>query len=428
MGTMDRRSFVSGAAAGLALLAAGGRARAQPEAVRLALLGCGRQGMALLGRLLGTPGASVVAVCDVDQAKRAAAAQAVEAELGVAPVVEGDLRRLLELDAVEAVVIALPNHWHAVACIWACQAGRDVYLETPACWSYAEGEAMLAARGDRIVQVGHELRGEAGLRDAVARARAGQVGPLYMARGICYELRDAIATQPTGDPPPGLDWNLWCGPAPRVPFCSVYLDGGWHAFWSFGGGEMGRQAVHQVDTARWFLDQTLPVSLFSSGGRYLAGDDMGETPNVQHTTFTFADGLPIVMEVRGRPSNAEAGVKTGNLVYGNQGYMAADDGYQPHIGYRGDGQPPEQLALGPVGGAGGDALANWLGAVRSRRREDLNCELEQGVRSAQLCCLANVSYRLLRALEFDPAAGRFVGDDEANALLARPETAEGFTW
>jgi predicted dehydrogenase len=259
----------------------------------------------------------------------------------------------------------------------------------------------------------------------VARAWAGEIGELYLSRGLCYKPRGSIDFKPDGDPPPHLHWDLWQGPAARRTFNGNYVHYNWHWFWEYGNGDIGNQGVHEMDVARWFLNKRLPVSVFSTGGRY-GYQDQGETPNTQVSTFQFEDGKTLVFEVRGLPTNDELGAKIGNLVYGAEGYMSSGDGFKPHIGYKGEEKSKEGLELPPVGGVGGDIFRNFIDAVRSRRREDLNCEVEEGALSAQLCHLANISYRLGRSLKFDPQKKEFVDDPAANALLTRPNYAPGF--
>jgi predicted dehydrogenase len=328
---------------------------------------------------------------------------------------------------MDVVSTATPNHWHALVTVWACQAGKDVYVEKPACWSFHEGERMVAVAREqnRIVQVGHQSRSSNTIRNAVARAWAGEIGELYLSRGLCYKPRGSIDFKPDGDPPPHLHWDLWQGPAARRTFNGNYVHYNWHWFWEYGNGDIGNQGVHEMDVARWFLNKRLPVSVFSTGGRY-GYQDQGETPNTQVATFQFEDGKTLVFEVRGLPTNDELGAKIGNLVYGAEGYMSSGDGFKPHIGYKGEEKSKEGLELPPVGGVGGDIFRNFIDAVRSRRREDLNCEVEEGALSAQLCHLANISYRLGRSLKFDPQKKEFVDDPAANALLTRPNYAPGF--
>jgi len=435
MEKLDRRDFlkrsgqvVAGLTAGLTVLRTTSSAYSQNETIGAAVIGFHGRGQGHIDSFLSLDGVKVVALCDVDESLWDGAAKRVEEKQGQRPKLYADMRDLFEDPDVDVVSTATPNHWHALATIWACQAGKDMYVEKPACWSFQEGEEMIKAAREhrRIVQVGHQSRSSAGIRNAVARAWAGEIGELYMARGLCYKPRGSIGFQADGDPPPHLHWDLWQGPAARRPFNPNFVHYNWHWFWEYGNGDIGNQGVHEMDVARWFLRKRLPVWVSSTGGRY-GYEDQGETPNTQVATFQYEDGKILVFEVRGLPTNDEFGAKIGNLVYGAEGYMSSGDGFKPRIGYKGEEKSKEGLELPPVGGAGeGNHFQNFINAVRSRRPEDLNCEVEEGVLSAQLCHLANISYRLGRSLVFDPEKKEFVGDREANALLTRPHYAEGF--
>jgi len=432
---MDRREFLSqsgkalaGVAAGLTLLKGTRSAYSQNETIGAAVVGFHGRGQAHIDAFLRMSGVQVVALCDVDESLWERAAKRVEERQGKRPKLYADVRKLLEDKDVDVVSTATPNHWHALITIWACQAGKDVYVEKPACWCFYEGEKMIEAarKYNRIVQVGHQSRASSSMRNAVARVWAGEIGTVYMARGLCYKPRTSIGFKQDTDPPPYLHWDLWQGPAPRRPFNPNFVHYNWHWFWDYGNGDIGNQGVHQMDIARWFLRKRLPVEVFSTGGRY-GYKDQGETPNTQVATFRFEDDTILVFEVRGLPTNDEMGVKIGNLVYGSEGYMSQGDNFKPHIGYQGEVKSKEGLTLPPVGGKDGeDIFENFINAVRSRRREDLVCDVEEGVLSAQLCHLANISYRLKRVLRFDPVKKVFPGDPEANALLTRKEWAKGF--
>jgi predicted dehydrogenase len=280
----------------------------------------------------------------------------------------------------------------------------------------------------RIVQVGCQSRSSGQVRDAIGRMYAGQLGKVYMARALCYKPRGSIGLKEPSDPPEGVDFNLWLGPAPQQPFHGNLVHYNWHWFWDFGNGDLGNQGVHQMDIALWGLQKGLPVKVYATGGRF-GYEDQGETPNTEICTFEYDDGTQLVFEVRGHYTNGEAGViqgnqvaetRIGNLFYGSEGWMASSDGYKTHLGHKGELAPAFEGELPPVGGAGaGDHFANFINAVRSRKVEDQNAPVMAGHLSAALCHLANISYRLGRSLKFDPEKERFVGDDEANKLLTR---------
>ncbi len=433
MERIDRRTFLIrsgrlmlGAAAGLTVLR--GWSFSPNDTIGVAVVGFNGQGKTHIRNFLAIEGVQIVALCDVDERLLPQGAALVEQQQGKRPKLYTDVRQLLEDKDVDVISTATPNHWHALLTIWACQAGKDVYVEKPACWSFHEGEKMIEAarKYNRIVQVGHQTRSDPTTRNAVQRVWAGEIGQVYLARGLCYKPRGPIGFQPDGDPPAWLHWELWQGPAPRRRFNPNYVHYNWHWFWLYGNGDIGNQGVHQMDIARWFLNKRYPVRVYSVGGRY-GYKDQGETPNTQVATFEFEDGSLLVFEVRGLFTNDEQGARIGNLVYGSLGYMSSGDGYKPRRSPQEELTPAENLNLPPLKGTGEpNHYRNFIQAVRSRRRDDLHCEVEEGVISAQLVHLANISYRLQRALRFDPRRKQFIDDREANRMLRRERYAKGF--
>jgi len=433
MERMTRRAFLEqsgraalGAAAGLTVLRAW--SHSPNDTIGVAVIGLNGQGKAHIRQFSEIEGVRLVALCDVDERVLQQAGAIVEQRTGTRPKLYTDLRQLLEDKAVDAVSTATPNHWHALLTIWACQAGKDVYVEKPACWSFEEGEKMIEAarKYNRIVQVGHQTRSDPVTRLAVQRAWAGEIGKIYMSRGLCYKPRGPIGFQKDTDPPPWLNWELWQGPATRRPFNPNYVHYNWHWFWNYGNGDIGNQGVHQVDIARWFLNKRYPVKVHSVGGRY-GYEDQGETPNTQIATFEYEDGTLLVFEVRGLFTNDEQGAKIGNLAYGSLGYMSSGDGYKPRRSPQEELPEKENSQRPKLGGTGEpNHYRNFIQAVRSRRVSDLHCDVEEGVISAQLVHLANISYRLGRALRFDPVRKQFIGDREANAMLRRQDQPKGF--
>ena len=429
MDTMSRRDFiqrsagvVAGAAAASSLLAFGRRAMAQDDELRVAVLGINGRGTAHISAFMNLPGCRVAALCDPDETLFASRAEAITDAGHPKPKFYPDIRDVLEDDEIDVLSVAPPNHWHCLATIWGCQAGKDVYVEKPLSWGIWEGrQAVKAARKyGRIVQVGTQGRSDGRMREAIARFRRGDVGSPVMARATCFKPRASIGFQPIEEPPPTLHWDIWRGPGPDVPFHRNLVHYNWHWFYDFGNGDLGNQGVHQMDIARWGLGQTLPVRVSSTGGR-LGYVDQGETPNTQTCNFQYEDGTMLVFEVRGLPTAEESGGRIGNQFYGSEGWMCQSDGFVAHVGYDGD---PREIdgPLPPVGGAGPeDHFANFVRAVRSRRIEDLNADVLEGHYSAALCHMALIAYRLGRDLEFCPEREEFVGDDEANAMLRRPK-------
>ncbi len=426
---LSRRDFVKRSVVGAAGVAVGatilakGLARGANETIGVAVMGIHGRGKGHINAYLGIKGVRVVALVDPDRSLFDSRSKMVEDKQGDRPKCYEDIRDALADKNVDVVSIAAPDHWHALGTIWACQAGKDVYVEKPCSWCIREGRKMVEAaeKYKRIVQVGSQCRSERGTRECIARLWAGEIGKLYMARGLCYKPRGSIGVKGTAEPPPHLNWNLWLGPAQERPYMPNFVHYNWHWFWDFGTADLGNQGVHQMDIARWALNKGLPVKVHSVGGRFGYKDE-GETPNTQECTFEYEDGTILVFEVRGLPTNREMDVKIGNLFYGSEGYgsIPFHGSMKTGIGYDGKGKPPEGLKLPDVGGAGvANHFQNFIDCVRSRRREDLNADILEGHLSAALCHLGNISYRLGRKLTFDPKTETFPGDDEANKLLTR---------
>jgi predicted dehydrogenase len=419
---MNRRTFLETTA-----LAAGAvHALGANDRVNVAVIGLRSRGRDHIVNLAQVPGTRISAICDIDQAQAERGARLVEEKQGTQPKQYSDLRKLFDDKDVDAVTIATCNHWHALASIWACQAGKDVYVEKPACHNLFEGRKMVEAarKYKRMVQVGMQSRTTAHKIEAVRLLREGSIGKLYMAKSLCYKRRKSIGHQADAPVPPGVDYNLWLGPAPQRPFNPNRFHYNWHWFWDTGNGDIGNQGVHEIDIARWGMGlNTLPKRVVSTGGKYVYSDDQ-ETPNTQIASFQW-DDCEIVTEVRGLLTNSEAsigysdgGFPIGNIFFGSDGYMSMSAaGCRIYKGEKYDMvrelKPQEEIwATKPH-------IANFLGAVRSRKREQLTCDIEEGRLSTALVHLANTSYRLGRSLHFDPAADNYGSDTEANRYVSR---------
>jgi predicted dehydrogenase len=314
----------------------------------------------------------------------------------------------------------LPNHWHALATIWACQAGKDVYIEKPAAHDPYEGAQMVAAarKYGRMVQVGSQGRSAAHKIRAVQLLQDGAIGRIYLAKGLCYKRRKSIGHTPNEPVPAGVDWDKFLGPAPLIPFSKNRFLYNWHWFWDTGNGDIGNQGVHEMDIARWGLGVDLPKSVVASGAKYVYDDDQ-QTPNTLLARFDYGD-KELVFEVRGLQTGSEGELTTGadgntvgDLFYGSDGWLSLDgNGYKLFKGDPAKLHQSEKATDDPFGAH----LANFLAAVRSRKYQDLHADIDIGRASADLCHLANISYRLNgQLLKFDPQARRFA-DDQANRL------------
>ena len=418
---MNRRTFFQTAA-----VAAGGfRALGANDRINVAIVSARGRGRYLIDTCARLPQARIAAVCDVDQAQVERASKLAESLQGAAPEPYADIRRLLENRSIDAVAIATCNHWHALATIWACQAGKDVYVEKPASHNLFEGRKMMEAarKYNRMVQAGMQSRTTAHKIEAIRLLREGIVGKLYMAKGICYKRRPSIGKAADGPVPPGVDYDLWRGPAPMRPFNPNRFHYNWHWFWDTGNGDIGNQGVHEMDIARWGLGKdTLPEHVVSTGRKFLYGDDQ-ETPNTQTAIFQYPD-CELVFEVRGLPTGGEASIAEdehifiGDIFFGSEGYLSLDPrGCQIYQGEKHE-LVRELKAREPIWETA-PHMANFLDAVRARDHRRLTCDIREGHLSTALIHMANTSYRLGRSLRFDPARENYGRDAEANRFLSR---------
>jgi len=439
MSELSRRGFlkeagVTAAAVGVGLLGRGTilGGIGPNDTIRAAVIGVKGRGRSHIDGFRGLPKVEVVALCDVDEHELQDAAKAME-KAGAGrdgkpfqrPDLYHDVRKLLEDKTIDVVGIATPNHWHSLAAIWACQAGKDVYVEKPCSHNVSEGRRLVEAarKLGRIVQHGTQCRSNPGIKEAIQKLRDGVIGDVYMARGLCYKWRNTIGKKKEEPVPPGVHYDLWLGPAPERPFTRNRFHYNWHWHWDYGNGDIGNQGVHQMDIARWGLGVGLPTKVQAAGARYMFDDDQ-ETPNTLVATFEYpaekeSQRKMLVFEVRHWITNPEGEGKepcdVGVLFYGSEGYMTIPT-YGSYYTFLGKKREP-----GPKGSGGGDQFhfSNFIAAVRSRKREELNAEIEEGHLSAALCHLANVSYRTGRTIQFDPKTETCGNDGEANKLLTR---------
>jgi predicted dehydrogenase len=416
---MNRRYFLMGTAAAAA--GALTRAKASPnDTIRIACVGVRGQGNAHIREYNKMPNVEIAAVCDIDDSVREN-----EAAKGKRPAGFTDLRKVLEDKNIDAISIATPNHSHTLQTIWACQAGKDVYVEKPCSHNMFETRQIVAAaeKYDRIVQHGTNSRSSPALREAMRKLREGVIGDVYMARALCYKWRDTIGRKPVEPVPAGVDYNLWQGPAPEHPFTQNRFHYNWHWFWDYGNGDLGNQGIHEMDIARWGLNVQHPTKVSAIGGHFMFDDDQ-ETPNTLNVAYEFNHTNKLRMlefEVRHWMTNNEAGIgkrggdinTIGNLFYGSEGYMAID-GYGIYKTYLGKNNEP-----GPAGNEPGNNWANFIELLRTRDRTKQNAPITEGALSVQLVHLANISYRTGRTLQFDAEKFEVTGDSEANAMFTR---------
>ena len=411
-----RRTFFFSSAAALASRAV---ARGANDKVRIAVLGVNGRGKDHIKGFMPLSNAEVVMLCDPDRSildKRAAEFQ--EA-YGKKVATEQDLRKVFDNKSIDAVSIATPNHWHALAAIWACQAGKDVYVEKPGAHNIYEGRKMVEAahKYNRIVQHGVQLRSSEAIQEAVQKLREGVIGDVYMARGLVFRWRPSIGKKAPEPAPEYIDYDLWTGPAEMEPFSRRIVHYNWHWTWNYGNGDVGNQGIHETDLCMWGLGvNTLPEKITSMGGKFTFDDDK-QTPETQTSLYLYPGPVGkqkmIQFEVRHWATNLEDGAGVGNIFYGSNGYMVIK-GYDTYETYLG-----QKREKGPGRKAGGDHYANFVKAVYSRKTSDQNGPVETAHLSSALAHLGNIAYRLERQLTFDPKTERFVGDEHANKMLSR---------
>jgi len=424
---MDRRHFLGSALS--ASLAARASDLASPNnTVRVACVGFHGRGKDHIRAYTQMADVEIAALCDIDESVLDTHLSAIEKTTGKRPAAYTDLRKLLEDKSIDAVSIATPNHLHTLQTIWACQAGKDVYVEKPCSHNMFEARQIVAAarKYNRLVQHGSQQRSGIG-RTAVQHIREGLLGDVYMARGLCFKWRDTIGRKPVEAVPAGIHYDLWLGPAPQHEYTANRFHYNWHWFWDYGNGDLGNQGIHQVDMARWGLGVKYPTRIHASGGHFMFDDDQ-ETPNTLTATFEFEEGghkKELVFEVRHWISNHEAGIgepKPGNTVgttfYGSKGYLSMwDEDHHQYATWLGREQQP-----GPSSSDAalmGNHWQNFIDAVRSRKQSDLHAPIEEGAVSTTLVHLANISYRLGRSLRFDPVSYSCPGDAEATRMFTR---------
>lgn len=444
MAASSRREFVAKAAvaAAPAVRTAWGQ-RSPNSELRLGVVGFRSRGRDHYQAFAKIPGVKVAFLCDIDERLFPGAVKEVEELGGNRPETFVDLRKMLERKDLDAISIASPDHWHALQTIWACQAGKDVYVEKPVCHNIREGRKMVEAarKYNRMVQTGLNRRSDKRNRAGVKFVREASFGKAYRAKAVVYRGRLSVGRVQESSIPQGVNWDLFLGPAPYKPFTLNRFHYGWHNFWDTATAEMGNNGVHALDLVRWAMAKDVhPVKVHSVGGRFVDEDTDQETPNYQSAVFEYADGTLVDIEVTTLPSPPLGGALQGEFFYTQKGYISSSRRWAAVLGDfapQTTPDPPSGISLRAVnlsfpkieykpGPSIPDLdepevshFQNFIDCVRSRRREDLHCEILDGHMSTALCHLANIAFRTGRKLTFDPAAETFPGDAEANALLGR---------
>ena len=474
---ISRRDFTArlgAATAGLAIgsdllrpglsAASQGRVFGANDRVVVASIGIRGQGNAVKRGFAQLPNVTVKTLCDIDANLAPERINDTRADrvADYKPGFVQDMRRVFDDKDVDAVIVATPNHWHALATIWGLQAGKHVYVEKPASHTVWEGRKMVEAqaRFGKIVQVGTMNRSRPAVRTAIKFMQDGGIGKVYMARGLCFKPRPSIGKYPDGPMAPGekfaltvdsttylppydaqylskVDYDLWLGPASKRPFNRNRFHYNWHWQWEYGNGDTGNQGPHQFDIARWGLGkQEHPVKVSSMGG-YFGGESQQETPDMQTALYEYADGTILEFGTRGEHTNDEGGQRIGNLFYGTKGWLWIDEtgrrwqSYMGPLGAKNEKGPgadaPPEAGAEPVGLTTTEFphYQNFIDAIRANDPKKLTCDIMEGHLSSTLPHLANISYRVGHGLVFDGKTERFVDDKKADTLLTR-EYRKGF--
>jgi predicted dehydrogenase len=438
-----RREFIKKSILGTAGIAIGGIGFSRRsynsiigsnDRLNVAVIGIKSQGGSHINAFCGMKDSKNVrlkTLCDADEQFFAQRVKTVVDRTGETPTTVWDMRKVFEDKEIHAVSFAVPNHWHALGTIWACQAGKHVYVEKPATHGVFEGRKMVeAAKKYNVrVQAGTQNRSIPNVMQAIKFLHDGGIGEVFMAKGNCFKPRDSFGIAKDGNPPGSLHYDYWLGPAPYRPYNEKHVHYNWHWFWATGGGDTANQGPHQFDIARWGLNKDEhPVKIYSMGGFYGINptECEQETPNTQTSVFKYKDGKMLEFETRGRYTNEEGslGISIGNTFYGSEGYLEINGSQwkafrkrenKPFAGSDIGEKPTDFMA--PPGGS--SHHVNFIDAIRSGKDEDLHCQVYEGFMSAALPALANISYRLGRELTFDGAKEKFVKDPQADKLLTR---------
>ncbi len=414
---VSRRGFMrwAGAALGAApyvltsrALGAGGKDPAS-DRIGVGIVGFHNIGKRHLGVVLRRKEFELTACCDVDK-KILAMAQASAAKAGRDKVPGfGDYRKMLERRDVDAVIVATPDHWHALITIHSCQAGKDVYCEKPLSLTIREGRAMVEAvrKYGRVCQTGSQHRSKNRTRLACELVRSGRIGKLHTIRTGIARVNWPPPPVPDSDPPPELDYDFWLGPAPWRPYNAKRVHYNFRFFWDYSGGQMTNFGAHSNDLAQWGNGTELTGPITAEGTAVYEPHGWYEVPMTSEATLTYANGVRLICKTGGPP---------GALFEGTEGKILC--GYSKMV------CDPPDIAKEPLGPndvhlyRSTDHHGDWANCIRTRKRPI--CDVEIGHRSATVCHLANIAIRLKRKIRWDPDKEEIIGDEEASRMLSKP--------
>ncbi|MFN9436074.1 MAG: Gfo/Idh/MocA family protein [Planctomycetota bacterium] len=417
---ISRRGILSGGVAASCVTAATiacprlVRAASLIDKVRVCVIGVRGRGNGLGASFASRPNAIVTHICDVNENVYGDAIKRFSDVQKFAPQPVQDLRRVMDDKSIDAIVVATPDHWHALATIWGCQAGKHVYVEKPISNNVFEGwqEIQASRRYNRRVQVGTQSRSMPHYIEAMEYIRSGKLGRVHMAKAGNSQLRRRVPAVPNTDVPKGIDWDIWQGPAPEHPFNENRYTYGWRWLWDYGTGDMGNDGVHDLDIARWGLGVDYPISVQCTGDKLQFGDDIQQTPDTQYVTFTFPDKKMLVYEQRLWSPYHQEGFENGVAFYGNSAYMLIGRSGWKVIEKGNKVVIDRQSERSEI-----PHVDNFLSSITEGAK--LNCDIEEGYKSTLLAHLGNLSYRLGRPLTFDATRQAFAGDPEADTYLKR---------
>ena len=387
------------------------------ERLNVAVVGVRGRGGSHIGAFAGRRDTQITYICGADRDIGMRRSKEVgKRQGGREPKFEKDLRKILEDKSVDIVTIATPNHQHAIQAIWSLQAGKDVYVEKPVSHNVSEGRRVVEAarKYKRICQTGMQSRSNPGMIDGINFVRDGKIGKVTVGRGLCYKPRGSIGARGDYAPPAGVDYNIWLGPAPLAPVTRKQFHYDWHWQWPYGNGDLGNQGIHQMDLARWGLGvNQISNRVLSYGGRFNYVD-AGDSANTQVVVHDYGD-KSLVFEVRGLKTKDYRRAKIGVIFEGSDGYVVMTT-YHSGAAFDRDGEMIQQFK------GQSDHFANFLKAVRSRKFEDLNGDIEEGHLSSALCHLGNISYQLgekMGAADAEKQVAKYMTTDNASATLER---------
>jgi predicted dehydrogenase len=435
-----RREFIKKFTVGSAGLAIGGTAfgfnaksyrniLGSNDRIRIGIIGVNGRGNQMGRTFARTPGAEVGTICDVDTRAIPKAIQSITSlnPAPAAPKSEKDCRKVLDDKTIDAIYIATPDHWHAPLTIMGCKAGKHVYCEKPLSHNPREGELSLEAarKYNRVVQMGAQRRSAPNIRAGIEELHNGIIGRVYLAKTWYTNMRKETFLKP-GNVPEWLDYELWQGPAPRMPYQDGLIHYNWHWFWHWGTGEALNNGTHEVDVARWGLNVDFPTRVTSVGGRYHFKDDW-QTPDTQVITWDYPGRVSLMWENRSCNGRNIEGLDRGIIFYGENGSLdTGRDEYKVYdlsgklvkeVGGKTEGTVQGRDAANPSPGMDGQHIADFLDAIRNNRRP--NCDVELGFKSTVAAQLGNIAWRMGRDLKIDPKNGHIIGDAEAQKLWSR---------